>query len=99
MIDNKQTKISTKTGIIIILSLFVLIFLISMSSPNKDLKVDNVQTTPVYTAENCIHDLAIRNANAVKKDMDSGVPFSETKEINRLSEYEKQKTECYKNFQ
>jgi len=52
----------------------------------------------IYTAENCIHDLAIRNANAIKKDMDTGVPFSETKEANRLAEYEKQKSECYKNY-
>ncbi|MDP4011959.1 MAG: hypothetical protein Q8P72_07115 [Candidatus Roizmanbacteria bacterium] len=46
--------------------------------------------------ENCVRDLALRNAEMIKKKMDSGVPFSEIDMVNQLSEYERQKSECYK---
>lgn len=92
MNDKKQKK---DIGIILICVVIIIIGLVvAWSSPNEN----QTSTVPVYTAENCIHDLAIRNANEVKKDMDNGVPFSDTKESNRLNEYERQKVECYKNY-
>jgi len=50
MIDKKQTKISTRAGIIIILSPFVLIFLIIVLNPNYNLKNTN-DTTQIQNAE------------------------------------------------
>ncbi len=46
--------------------------------------------------ENCVRNLALKNAELVKQKMESGVPFSESDMANQLSEYERQKRECYK---
>jgi hypothetical protein len=47
MIDKKQTNISTRTGIIIILSPFILIFLIVLLSPSKSSQTNSIQTQDV----------------------------------------------------
>lgn len=98
MIKEKQNNIGF-WGMFIIF-LIVIVFIALLSSDGKSQTQTSTQpSVPVYTAENCIHDLAIRNANAIKKDMDNGVSYSDTKLANQLSEYERQKTECYENFQ
>ena len=76
----------------IIGGIILLIILITIGGGEEK----SIPSMPVYTAENCVHDLAIRYANAVKQDMDNGIPFSDTKMANQLSEYERQKSECYK---
>lgn len=96
MIENKQNIRFWKLFIIFLIIILFVVLLTSSGEPQTQTSIQS--STPVYTAENCIHDLALQNANAVKRDIENGVPFSETKEINRLSEYERQKSECYKNY-
>ena len=96
MIETKQSIGFWKLFIIFLIVIFFIALLTSSGEPQTQTSTQS--STPAYTAENCIHDLALQNANAVKRDIENGVPFSETKEINRLSEYERQKSECYKNY-
>jgi len=51
---------------------------------------------PVYTSENCVHDLAVQYADKNKQIIDSGKYLSDSQLANQLSEYERQKSECYK---
>ena len=63
MIDKKQTNISTRTGIIIILSPFALIFLIVLLSPSKSPQTNSIQTQDVKP-----QNIASQNESIINED-------------------------------
>jgi len=90
-----------KIGVVlVVIGVIAFVYMLVFDNGTSSPPAPNAPSTTgvAYTAENCVHDLAAKYADAVKRDMDNGVPFSETKAASQLSEYERQKSECYKKY-